>query len=106
LLPEKIVMSDSVHSAEKPAAPYLVLHVRYLGAHHQFVDDGAARTETLAALLPRVLEFFRLGDPGGQKIYVFAHDGEVLRNTSTTLGELAKGHEKLKLDLVEQFEQG
>jgi hypothetical protein len=100
-------MTDIVHSAEKPLDQYLILHVRYLGAHHQFVDDGAARTETLAALMPRALEFFHLGDPAGhQKVYMFAHDGEVLKSPSTTLGEIAKGHEKLKLDLVEQFEQG
>jgi len=99
-------MSDTIHPTEKSLDQYLVLHVRYLGAQHQFVDDGAARTETLAALLPRVFEFFHLSDHGGHKIYMFTHDGEVLRNTSTTLGEIAKSHEKLKLDLVEQFEQG
>ena len=100
-------MSDAINPDEKKSDHYLILHVRYLGAHQKFVDDGAARSETLAELLPRALEFFHLNEHcGPQKTYLFTHNGEVLRNTSLTLGQIAGDHERLNLDLVEQFEQG
>jgi hypothetical protein len=102
-------MNTEFQSAEKAKHEFLILHVRYLGAHRPFVDDGAPRTETLAELKPRVLEFFKLTEGGGQhggKIYTFAHAGKPLTDLSATLGHIAEVSNELKLDLVEQFEQG
>ncbi len=98
-------MNATIESGEKAKHEFLILHVRYLGAHRQFVDDGALPTETLAELKPRVLDFFTLSEQGG-KTYTFSHDDVPLTNMSETLGKLAAGKHELKLKLVEQFEQG
>lgn len=87
----------------------VAVRVRYLGAHKPFVDSHAKLDETLAALKHRVLEFFGLVEgsvENGTKVYVFTHDSVELTNLSQTLVQLAtEGHE-IKLDLLEQFEQG
>lgn len=87
----------------------LVVRVRYITSRKQFVDPQAQQGETLAALKPRVLEFFGLVEgnvEGGTKTYHFALDGIVLTDPGATLGSLAKGMHELKLDLIERFEQG
>lgn len=98
-------MSTTIESGEKAKHDFLILHVRYLGAHRPFVDDGALPTETLAELKPKVLEFFTLSEQGG-KTYTFSRDDTPLTNMSETLAQLASGKHELKLKLVEQFEQG
>jgi len=84
---------------------FLVLHVRYLGSHRPFIDDGASRNETLAELKPRVLDFFKLAESDG-KTYSFVLHHDPLTDMSKSLGQLAEGRHELKLKLVEQFEQG
>jgi len=98
-------MTASIESGAKPKHEFLLLHVRYLGAHKQFVDDGASRSETLADLKPRVLEFFKLTETHG-KTYTFYHDKIALPDLSVTVGTIAAGDGELKLKLVEQYEQG
>lgn len=87
----------------------IAVRVRYIGAHKPYVDSHAKPSETLATLKQQVLSFFGLTEgsvDNGTKVYVFAHDGVELTNLSQTLGQLAtEGHE-MKLDLLEQFEQG
>ncbi len=99
------MITTTIQAIEKVKHEFLVLHVRYLGVHHLFVDDGAPPTETLAQLKPRVLDYFRLSETGG-KTYSFSHDGKGLTNLSTTLGDVSEGKHELTLKLVEQFEQG
>lgn len=87
----------------------VAVRVRYLGAHKPFVDSHAKLDETLAALKYRVLEFFNLVEgsvENGTKVYVFAHDGVELTSLSQTLGQLVTEGREIKLDLLEQFEQG
>jgi hypothetical protein len=87
----------------------IAVRVRYIGAHKPFIDSHAKLDETLAALKQRALSFFGLVEgsvENGIKVYSFAHDGIELTNLSQTLGQLStEGHE-IKLDLLEQFEQG
>jgi len=102
---------DVQTQGERHAAPQntFEVRVRYLGARRPFEDPKAPAGETLAELKPRVLDFFKLKEgpmDGGTKVYVFAMDGVVLTDLSTTLGALAAGHHELKLDLLERFEQG
>jgi hypothetical protein len=50
----------------------LVVRVRYITSRKQFVDPQAQQEESLAALKPRVLEFFELVEgsvDGGTKTY-------------------------------------
>ncbi len=87
----------------------LVIRVRYITARKKFVDSKAPQEESLAALKPRVLEFFELVEgsvDGGSKTYYFALDGIVQTDQQATLGSLADGKHELKLDLIERFEQG
>lgn len=87
----------------------LVVRVRYITSRKQFVDPQAQQEESLAALKPRVLEFFELVEGsanGGTKTYHVALDGIVLTDPGATLGSLADGKHELKLDLIERFEQG
>lgn len=90
--------------------PAKTQHVR-TGAHthRQYVDQHASSTATLASIKPAILAFFHLSEDAGQpagKVYTFSHAGTPLTDQSVTLGSLAEGGHELKLDLVEQFEQG
>ena len=101
-----IVTEDGCHAAHQKA---LVVRVRYITVRNQFVDPHDRQEETLAALKPRVLEFFKLLEgsiDGGTKTYHFALDGVVQTNLDVTLGSLAHGKHELKFDLIERFEQG
>lgn len=58
---------------------------------------------------PKILAFFELTESSGQqggKVYTFAMSGTPLTDLSVTLGTLAAGKHELKLDLIEQLEQG
>ena len=102
-------MNTEIKEGQKADHHKVAVRVRYIGAHKPFVDSHAQLDETLAALKQRVLSFFGLVEgavENGTKVYAFAHDGVELTNLSQTLGQLAtEGHE-IKLDLLEQFEQG
>lgn len=102
-------MTTETQEGHKADHNTIAVRVRYIAAHKPFVDPHAKLDETLAALKHRVLEFFNLVEgavENGTKVYVFTHDGVELTNLSQTLGQLAiEGHE-IKLDLLEQFEQG
>ena len=100
---------DSEDAAVAAKIKTVVLNVRYISARHPFLDPKAERTETLAALKPRVLTFFHLVEgpvDGGVKSYIFAHDQTELKDMSVTLGSLAGERHELKLNLIERFEQG
>lgn len=87
----------------------IAVRVRYIGAHKPYVNSHANLDETLAVLKQQVLSFFDLieGSVGnGTKEYEFLHDGVQLTNLSKKLGQLANGEHLIKLDLLEQFEQG
>ena len=102
-------MTKKTKEGHKADHSTIAVRVRYIGAQKPFVDSHANLEETLATLKQRVLSFFNLVEgsvENGTKVYVFSHDGVELTNLSQTLGQLAtEGHE-IKLDLLEQFEQG
>ncbi len=101
-----IVTEEGRHAAHQKT---LVVRVRHITVRNRFVDQHARQEETLAALKPRVLEFFKLVEgsiDGGTKSYHFALDGVVLTALDVTLGSLAHGKHELKFDLIERFEQG
>ena len=102
-------MNTEIQEGHKADHHSIAVRVRYIGAQKPYFDAHAKPAETLAALKQAVLSFFGLVEgsvENGSKVYVFAHDGVELTNLSQTLGQLAtEGHE-LKLDLLEQFEQG
>lgn len=87
----------------------LSLRVRYIASRKPYEDPKASKNDTLAAIKPNVLIFFKLKEgpvEGGTKTYLFAHNSVVQTDPSLTLGKLAEGKEELKLDLIERFEQG
>lgn len=102
-------MTTATQEGHKADHNIIAVRVRYIGAHKPFVDSHAKLDETLTTLKHRVLSFFNLVEgsvENGTKVYVFTHDSVELTNLSQTLRQLAtEGHE-IKLDLLEQFEQG
>jgi len=83
----------------------LAVRVRYIGSHKAFEDPHASVDETLGALRSRALSFFGLTEEAN-KVYTVALDGVPLTDLTKTLGQIASGKHELKLDLLEQFEQG
>lgn len=102
-------MTTEIHEGHKAEQHSIAVRVRYIGAQTPYIDAHAKPDETLAVLKQRVLSFFGLVEgsvENGTKMYVFAHNSVELTNLSQTLGQLVtEGHE-IKLDLLEQFEQG
>jgi hypothetical protein len=104
-------MNTAIKEGHQPAGHHhtIEVRVRYIGAHKHYVDLHAKVDETLATLKHHVLGFFGLVEGAvnnGTKVYTFAHDDIELTNLSQTLGQLANGKHEVKLDLLEQFEQG
>lgn len=96
-------------SQHKEGSHAINVRVRYISAKQPFVDPKAMPEETLTAIKPRVLDFFKLAEGasgGGTKTYLFAQDGVTLTDPNATLEALAQGKHELKLDLLERFEQG
>lgn len=85
------------------------VRVRYLGSNRPYVKPQAAPVETAAHLKSEALAFFGLvdgsGQPGG-KVYTLTKGTVPVTDLSVSLGELADGKHELKLDLLEQLEQG
>lgn len=102
-------MNTEVKQGSQAAHNTLVVMVRYITSRKQFVDSQVQQEETLSTLKPIVLGFFELVEGSvedGTKTYQFALEGIVQTNLGATLGSLANGKHELKLDLIEQFEQG
>lgn len=96
--------------SQHPKDPHSInLHVRYISAKQAFLEPKAPPAESLTALKPQVLDFFKLTEGasgGGTKTYLFALDGVALTDPNATLEALARGKHVLMLDLLERFEQG
>lgn len=91
-----------------PKEKALNVRVRYLAARNPFVDNVDAQVK-LNDFKPTVLQFFGLAEGaanGGTKVYNFALNGIVQTDLQSTLGGLAASKHELKLDLIEQFQQG
>jgi len=102
-------MDTQAQLAAEAKPKTLVLHVRYLGARRQYVEPDESFATTLGEVKPKVLAFFQLTETSGQqggKVYTFAMGGTPLTDLSVTLESLAAGKHELKLDLIEQLEQG
>lgn len=102
-------MTTKIEEGHKAEQHLIAVRVRYIGAQKPFIDEHAKSDETLAALKQRVLSFFGLVEgsvENGTKVYVFSHNSVELTNLSQTLGQLATEDHEIKLDLLEQFEQG
>lgn len=104
-------MNSTEITGDELARPHtaLLLRVRYLASPRPYVEPSVDDGETLAALKPRVLQYFGLAEGdlnGGRKEYVFADDGVIQTNLNVTVGELSGGRRTLLLTLLEQFVQG
>ncbi|MBI3528639.1 MAG: hypothetical protein HY067_11795 [Betaproteobacteria bacterium] len=102
-------MENQTQMAAEAKQKTLELQVRYIGARRRYEDPHASVNETLSSIKPKVLDFFGLSETPGQqggKVYTFALGGTPLTDPSVTLGRLAEGRHELKLDLIEQLEQG
>lgn len=102
-------MNTEIEEGHKAEQHSIAVRVRYIGAQKPYIDAHAKSDETLAALKQQVLSFFGLVEgsvENGTKVYVFSHDGVELTNLSQTLGQLSSEGHEIKLDLLEQFEQG
>lgn len=85
------------------------VQVRYLGAHRQYVDGNSPATQSVAALKAVALQFFGLVDGAGQpgaKTYTLSKGTVPVTDLTQTLQQLAEGEHHIKLDLLEQLEQG
>lgn len=102
-------MTTEIQEGHKAKQHSIAVRVRYIGAQKPYIDAHAKPDETLATLKLKVLSFFKLSESSadnGTKVYAFSHDGIELTNLSLTLGQLVIEGPEIKLDLLEQFEQG
>ena len=90
--------------------PTVRIQVHYIGAGKPFIDDAAARSETVGELKARVLAVFGLAEgatpEGNQVLYHLYHEKQRLDDLSQTLGELAGDHHDLNLKLAQEVIQG
>jgi hypothetical protein len=102
-------MQMDSHAQAEHGQAAISVQVRYLGANRQYVDPQAPATETAATLKSKALRFFGLvdgsGQPGG-KVYTLSKGTVPVTDLNLSLQQLADGKHELKLDLLEQLEQG
>lgn len=100
------MQNENKHGHNEAKNETLTVKVRYIGARQAFIEPHAREDETLITFKPRVLSFFHLMEGNGGKVYTLAVEGTAVTDLGKTLGQLAAGKHELKLDLLEQFEQG
>jgi hypothetical protein len=87
----------------------ITVQVRYLGSHRPYVDPKADAAATAGSVKTAALAFFGLVDGGGQagtKSYTLSKETVAVTDLSITIEQLADGKHQIKLDLIEQLEQG
>jgi hypothetical protein len=84
--------------------------VHYPAAKEPFVQDHAARSETIRTLKAQVLAAFGLVEgqtsDGNTYTYTLYHHKTPLENLNQTVGEVAGEREALELKLSQQVTQG
>ena len=84
----------------------LNVHVKYSASPKPFIAHHTPATETVGALLEKVLRAFGLSQ--GETVYNLRFEGNILENLNQTLGHIARCHheESLHLTLGHQLVSG